>query len=247
MSWACTWFISAQNHWSLLERGAEAEVVPAARCFGVGVLPYSPLANGLLTGRLARQEPPRGTRLADRRGYITEEKLDRVEALISWAQAQRLTFLDVAIGGLAAIPGCASVIAGAMSTEARAQRPTRRPVTGSRPPGSWPRCAAPLATRRARKSSPAQPPARPTAPPRRHHGPAARPRSPPAPPPPWPRRPPRLTAPPRLPPCYYSHPPACAYGQRKCDMRPKTLPVDEIDGPGGALAVAGDGVLGTAP
>ena len=43
-------FVSAQNHWSLLERGAEAEVVPAARHFGLGVLPYFPLANGLLTG-----------------------------------------------------------------------------------------------------------------------------------------------------------------------------------------------------
>ena len=63
------------------------------------------------------QETPRGTRLADRQGYITEEKLDRVEALISWAQAQGVSLLDVAIGGLAAIPGCASVIAGAMSPE----------------------------------------------------------------------------------------------------------------------------------
>src|SRR5580692_12764594 len=47
-------FISAQNHWSLLERGAEAEVVPASRHFGLGVLPYFPLANGLLTGKIRR-------------------------------------------------------------------------------------------------------------------------------------------------------------------------------------------------
>ena len=47
-------FISAQNHWSLLERAAEAEVVPAARHFGLGVLPYFPLANGLLTGKVRR-------------------------------------------------------------------------------------------------------------------------------------------------------------------------------------------------
>ena len=113
-----TRFISAQNHWSWLDRGAEAEVVPAARRFGVGVLPYYPLANGLLTGKVRRgQEIPRGTRLADRQGYITEEKLDRVEALISWARAQGASLLDVAIGGPAAIPGCASVIAGAMSPE----------------------------------------------------------------------------------------------------------------------------------
>src|SRR5215469_9951290 len=47
-------FVSAQNHWSLLERDAEAEVVPAARHFGLGVLPYFPLANGLLTGKIRR-------------------------------------------------------------------------------------------------------------------------------------------------------------------------------------------------
>lgn len=113
-----TRFISAQNHWSLLERDAEAEVVPAARHFGLGVLPYYPLANGLLTGKVRRgQELPGGIRLADRQGYVTEEKLDRVEALISWAEAQGAGILDVAIGGLASVPGCASVIAGAMTPE----------------------------------------------------------------------------------------------------------------------------------
>ncbi|MGA2826113.1 MAG: aldo/keto reductase [Streptosporangiaceae bacterium] len=111
-------FISAQNHWSLLERDAEADVVPAARHFGVGVLPYYPVANGLLTGKIRRgQDIPGGTRLADRPGYITDEKLDRVEALISWAGAHGAGLLDVAIGGLAAIEGCASVIAGATSPE----------------------------------------------------------------------------------------------------------------------------------
>ena len=58
-------FISAQNHWSLLERGSEAEVVPAAVHYGLGVLPYFPLANGLLTGKVRRgQQPPEGSRLA---------------------------------------------------------------------------------------------------------------------------------------------------------------------------------------
>jgi aryl-alcohol dehydrogenase-like predicted oxidoreductase len=109
-------FISAQNHWSLLERAVEAEVVPAARHFGLGVLPYFPLAHGLLTGKVRRgQGPPRGSRLASRPGYLTADKLDRVEALISWASAQGLTLLDVAVGGLAAQPGCGCVIAGAMS------------------------------------------------------------------------------------------------------------------------------------
>jgi aryl-alcohol dehydrogenase-like predicted oxidoreductase len=111
-------FVSAQNHWSLLERGAEADVVPAARHFGLGVLPFFPLANGLLTGKIRRgQGPAPGTRLADREGYITEDKLDRVEALAGWAAGQGVTLLDVAIGGLAAIPGCTSVISGAMSKE----------------------------------------------------------------------------------------------------------------------------------
>jgi aryl-alcohol dehydrogenase-like predicted oxidoreductase len=111
-------FVSAQNHWSLLERGAEAEVVPAARHYGLGVLPYFPLANGLLTGKVRRGvPPPEGSRLASRRDYITEDKLDRVEALIGWAQQRGVTVLEVAIGGLAAQPGCSSVIAGATSPE----------------------------------------------------------------------------------------------------------------------------------
>jgi aryl-alcohol dehydrogenase-like predicted oxidoreductase len=111
-------FVSAQNHWSLLERGAEAEVVPAARHFGLGVLPYYPLANGLLTGKVRRgQEPAPGTRLAGRRDYITPDKLDRVEALIAWAAERGHTVLEVAIGGLAAQDGCGSVIAGATTPE----------------------------------------------------------------------------------------------------------------------------------
>jgi aryl-alcohol dehydrogenase-like predicted oxidoreductase len=111
-------FISAQNHWSLLERGAEAEVVPAARHFGLGVLPYFPLANGLLTGKIRRgQQAAEGTRLAGRPEYVTEQKLGRVEALAGWAQKHGVTVLEVAIGALAARPGCGSVIAGATSPE----------------------------------------------------------------------------------------------------------------------------------
>jgi aryl-alcohol dehydrogenase-like predicted oxidoreductase len=113
-------FISAQNHWSLLERGAEQEVVPAARHFGVGVLPYFPLANGLLTGKVRRgQDIPANTRLAEprRAGYVTDAKLDKVEALVAWGQEQGVSILEIAIGGLAAQPGCSSVIAGATSPE----------------------------------------------------------------------------------------------------------------------------------
>jgi len=111
-------FISAQNHWSLLEREAEAEVVPAARHFGLGVLPYFPLANGLLTAKIRRGRPPReGMRLAGRDDYVTEAKLDIVEALAAWGEEHGVSLLEVAIGCLAEQPGCTSVIAGAMSPE----------------------------------------------------------------------------------------------------------------------------------
>jgi aryl-alcohol dehydrogenase-like predicted oxidoreductase len=111
-------FVSAQNHWSLLERQAELEVVPTAIEFGLGVLPYFPLANGLLTGKIRRGVPPAaGTRLADRADYVTDQKVDKVEALAAWADQHGRTVLEVAVGGLAAMPGCASVIAGATSAE----------------------------------------------------------------------------------------------------------------------------------
>jgi aryl-alcohol dehydrogenase-like predicted oxidoreductase len=111
-------FISGQNHWSLLERDVEAEVVPAARHYGVGVLPYYPLANGLLTGKVRRDRPPQpGMRLHERPGFITDERLDKVEALAKWAESAGRSLLEVAIGALAAQPGCASVIAGATSLD----------------------------------------------------------------------------------------------------------------------------------
>ncbi len=111
-------FISAQNHWSLLERQAELDVVPAAIQFGLGVLPFFPLANGLLTGKIRRGAgPAEGTRLAGRDDYITEAKLDKVEALAGWCDQHGHSVLEVAIGALAALPGCTSVIAGATSAE----------------------------------------------------------------------------------------------------------------------------------
>jgi aryl-alcohol dehydrogenase-like predicted oxidoreductase len=114
----CASFVSAQNHWSLLERDAEREVVPAALHYGVGMLPYFPLAHGLLTGKVRRgQEPPAGSRLAELSHLLTPERLDRVEALTSWAEKHGRSVLDVAIGALAALPGCGSVIAGATRPE----------------------------------------------------------------------------------------------------------------------------------
>jgi aryl-alcohol dehydrogenase-like predicted oxidoreductase len=115
---ARTPFISAQNQWSLLDRGVEAEVVPAAVHFGLGVLPYFPLANGMLTGKVRRGgELPAGSRIAMRSHLVTDEKLDTVEALIEWGAERGVSILEIAIGGLAAQPGCASVIAGATSAE----------------------------------------------------------------------------------------------------------------------------------
>jgi aryl-alcohol dehydrogenase-like predicted oxidoreductase len=130
-------FISAQNHWSLLERGVEAEVVPAARHFGLGVLPYFPLANGMLTGKVRRgQDVPAGTRIASRSHLVTDAKLDQVEALIAWGEQRGAGLLDIAIGGLAALPGCSSVIAGAMSPEQ---------VKANAAAGEWEPTAAELA------------------------------------------------------------------------------------------------------
>ncbi|MFF7498496.1 aldo/keto reductase [Streptomyces lavendulae] len=111
-------FVSAQNEWSLLQRSAERELVPAAVHYGLGVLPYFPLANGLLTGKIRRGAPvPAGSRLEGRDSYITEERLDTVEALVAIAEKYGRTVLELAIGWLSAQPGCASLIAGATSAD----------------------------------------------------------------------------------------------------------------------------------
>ncbi|MFC9292713.1 aldo/keto reductase [Streptomyces sp. NPDC057011] len=111
-------FVSAQNEWSLLERSAERELVPAALHYGVGVLPYFPLANGLLTGKIRRGAPvPAGSRLEGRDTYLTEQRLDVVEALAALAEKYGRSVLELSIGWLSARPGCASVIAGATSAE----------------------------------------------------------------------------------------------------------------------------------
>ncbi|MEV4194432.1 aldo/keto reductase [Streptomyces toxytricini] len=111
-------FVSAQNEWSLLQRSAEAELVPAALHYGVGVLPYFPLANGLLTGKIRRGAPvPAGSRLEGRDAYLTEQRLDTVEALAAIAEKHGRSVLELAVGWLSAQPGCASVIAGATSPE----------------------------------------------------------------------------------------------------------------------------------
>ncbi len=114
-------FISAQNQYSLLNRSIEHDVIPACERFGVGMLPYSPLANGLLTGKYRRGQPaPDGTRLAGspRAGeMLSDQNFDVVEGLERFAKERGITLLDVAIGGLAAQPAVDSVIAGATKPE----------------------------------------------------------------------------------------------------------------------------------
>lgn len=114
----CERFVSAQNKYSLYDRAAEDELVPACEHVGVGVLPYYPLEYGLLTGKYRRGEPaPSGTRLASRRGVFEDADFDRIEALERFAAERGLSLLEVAIGGLAAQPAVASVIAGATKPE----------------------------------------------------------------------------------------------------------------------------------
>jgi aryl-alcohol dehydrogenase-like predicted oxidoreductase len=110
--------VSVQNEYSLLERHAEDDVLPTCVRLGLGLLPYFPLAHGLLTGKYRRGRPaPEGTRLAGRTERLTDEAFDRVEALERYASERGVSLLDVAIGGLAAQPAVASVIAGATAPE----------------------------------------------------------------------------------------------------------------------------------
>lgn len=112
-----TRFISAQNHYNLLDRRAELEVAPACEAYGLGLLPYFPLANGLLTGKY-RGGAPAGSRLTQVRQHLVEtaqgEQLTRFHA---FAQARGVSELDVAISWLATRPSVGSVIAGATTPE----------------------------------------------------------------------------------------------------------------------------------
>ncbi len=97
--------VSAQNQYSLLRREAEEELLPTCERLGIGVLPFFPLASGLLTGKYRRGEPrPPGTRLSDREGVFTDETFDRLEALEEFAEERGLTLLQVAIDGVLAQP-----------------------------------------------------------------------------------------------------------------------------------------------
>lgn len=113
-------FVTAQNEYSLYNRSAEEDLVPALRRLGTSLLPYFPLAYGLLTGKYHRGEKaPEGTRLAagNQAHRLEGADFDRVEALEKYAAERGVGILDVALGGLAAQPTVGSVIAGATSAE----------------------------------------------------------------------------------------------------------------------------------
>src|SRR5262245_50889045 len=106
--------VSAQNRYSLLHRDPEADLLPVCERLGLGVLPYFPLASGLLTGKYKRGEPPpEGPRLSGRGEVFTDETFDKLEALEAYASERGISLLDVAIGGLLAQPAVGSVISGA--------------------------------------------------------------------------------------------------------------------------------------
>ncbi len=115
-------FVSCQNEYSLLVRNVERELLPAMQKFGVGMLPYFPLASGLLTGKYARNKPaPENTRfqalkgLADR--YLTESNWKIVERLEKFCGNRGHMMLELAFAWLLARPAVASVIAGATRPE----------------------------------------------------------------------------------------------------------------------------------
>ncbi len=112
-------FVSAQNEYSLLRRTAERDAIPAMEACGVGLLPYFPLASGLLTGKYRRDAIPAGTRLATPRPHeaVFRDKADwaLIHALGQFAGARGRTLLGLAFAWLLARPVTASVIAGATS------------------------------------------------------------------------------------------------------------------------------------
>jgi aryl-alcohol dehydrogenase-like predicted oxidoreductase len=115
-------FICAQDEYSLLVRDVERELVPALQAHGMGLIPYFPLASGLLTGKYkSGAETPAGTRmalmkrLADR--YMTDRNWRIVEKLEAFCHKSEHSLLELAFSWLAARPPVASVIAGATRPE----------------------------------------------------------------------------------------------------------------------------------
>jgi aryl-alcohol dehydrogenase-like predicted oxidoreductase len=107
--------ISAQNAYSLLQREPERELLPACAKYGVGMIPFSPLAGGFLTGKYRPGEPPpEGTRLAGQQGArtLTERNYDFLIKLEKFAEERGHTMIELAMGWLASQPTVATIIAG---------------------------------------------------------------------------------------------------------------------------------------
>jgi aryl-alcohol dehydrogenase-like predicted oxidoreductase len=114
--------ISAQNRYNMLERGVEKDVIPASLEHGLGVLPFYPLAAGLLTGKYrAGEPPPEGTRLTSGihfyDGVLDNADFPLLERLTDFAQERGHTLLELAIGWLASQPAVGSVMTGATRVE----------------------------------------------------------------------------------------------------------------------------------
>jgi aryl-alcohol dehydrogenase-like predicted oxidoreductase len=111
-------FVSSQNHYNLVDRRAEHEVVPACTAYGLGLLPYFPLANGLLTGKYADGTAPDGSRLSRTRQHLLETATSpELKRYSEYARERGVSEVTVAIGWLLAQGPVASVIAGATSPE----------------------------------------------------------------------------------------------------------------------------------
>jgi aryl-alcohol dehydrogenase-like predicted oxidoreductase len=112
-------FCALQNQYSLLERDADADVLPLCRELDVGFVAYFPLASGLLTGKYRRGEPPaEGTRLARGAGeLLSDETFDEVDRLAEFAKERGHTLHDLAIASVTSMPGVSSALVGATSPE----------------------------------------------------------------------------------------------------------------------------------
>ena len=115
-------FVSCQDEYNILNRNVEAELIPAMQKYGCGLLPYFPLASGLLTGKYKRTEMPEGARLTDmptfaNRVYLTDENFDIVDNLNKFAHKTGHSILELAFGWMASRPTTASIIAGATKPE----------------------------------------------------------------------------------------------------------------------------------
>lgn len=115
-------FVTAQNAYSLLDRGIETDLLPLCVEAGIGLLPYYPLANGILTGKYRRGVcPPAGTRLGDGGAHgpttLNDAIIDRVDALDRIARDNGFEVLDLAVSWLVGREGVSSVIAGARTPE----------------------------------------------------------------------------------------------------------------------------------